>query len=199
MILSSSSSPRKQTTIKRLLQRPRRSCCCFRPLAFYSSSSSFLRKSSMSSALDFLSATLSSSLGLLSKHQTERKNNHPRRNLQELLVRWPFLSRSRVLRRRHRRLHHQSSHLRRRWAFLLLPSSSSRLTSFLNPRDSKRVLVSRSLISLPISVSLSRNRWRLRGGFCRISLASSGRRLLTLEEEDGPSSMKRSPCLCLLE
>ena len=190
MILSSSSSPRKQTTTKRL-PRPRRSCCCFRPLAFYSSSSSFLRKSSMSSALDFLSATLSSSLGLLSKHQTERKNNHPRRNLQELLV-LPFLSRSRVL-QRHHRLHHQPSFLRRRWAFLL-PSSSSRSTSFLNPPDSKRV-VSRSLISLPISVSLSRNRWRLRG-FCRISLASSGRRR-TLEEEDGPSSMKCSR-LCLL-
>ena len=80
---------------------------------------------------------------------------------------------------------------------LLLPSSSSSScsSSFLNPRDSKLVLVSRSLISPPISVSLSRNRWRLRG-FCRISLASSGRRR-TLEEEDGPSSMKCSR-LCLL-
>jgi hypothetical protein len=61
----------------------------------------------------------------------------------------------------------------------------------LNPRDSKLVLVSRSLISPPISVSLSRNRWRLPRGFCRISLASSGRRrtLDEEEEEDGPSSM----------
>ena len=145
----------------------------------------------MSSALDFLSATLSSSLGLLSKHQTERKNNPPRRNLPKLLVRWPFLSHySRVLQRRHH-LHQPSSFLRRRWAFLLLlpsSSSSSCSSSFLNP-DSKLV-VSRSLISPPISVSLSRNRWRLPRGFCRISLASSGRRrTLDEEEEDGPSSM----------
>ena len=141
ILLSSSSSQRKQTTTKRL-PRPQRSCCCFRPLTFYSSSSSFSRKSSMSSALDFLSATLSSSLGLLSKRQTERKNNHPRRNLQELLARWPFLSRSRVFQRRHHL--NQLSFLRRRWAFLLLlllllpsssssSSSSSCSSSFLNP------------------------------------------------------------------